>query len=334
MQSVREAFEAADVIAAHGDNPSAFLALNRGNVRFTEPGRTGLVVYRPAGRYLMQFGGPFAPDTDYDALLTGFIDHAAARRRRIVAVQLQRHDAERYARHGFAVNQIGASYAVHLPDFSLRGGRFMRLRNKVSRAFRSGLTVTETGAGQAAREQAARELAQLDRLWLRGKGRHARPLRFLVGEHDGPLQARRRLFVGRIADRPVGYITYSPVYGGRPGWLHDLSRRHPGAPPGVMEAINVTAIEHFTAERVLWLHFGFTPFVGLDPASAVDTEHRWVGRIISYLSRHGERLYPASTQLAYKEKWGPHVVLPEYIAFHRRPRLGAVWRLARVTNAV
>ena len=29
------------------------------------------------------------------------------------------------------------------------------------------------------------------------------------------------------ARRASGYISYSPVYGSRPGWMHDLSRRQP-----------------------------------------------------------------------------------------------------------
>lgn len=329
MAPAREAFLAADVLAARSDNPSAFLALNKGNMQFTDDGRAGVVVYRPAGRYLMQFGGPFAAAADYAPLLESFLRFAAAQRRRVVAVQLQHRDAEQYARHGFTVNQMGASYAVHLPDFSLRGGKFMRLRNKVSRALRAGLKITECEPGQG-----LDRLDAIDSDWLRGKGRHARPLQFLVGEHDGPLQARRRVFLAALDDEPIGYVSYAPVYGSRPGWLHDLSRRRTAAPPGVMEAINTAAIEAFRAEGAQWLHFGFTPFVGLDESLETPAAGRGVGRIIRFLAEHGERLYPSATQLAYKEKWGPHVVLPEYIAFHGRPRLGAVWRLARVTNAV
>ena len=48
----------------------------------------------------------------------------------------------------------------------------------------------------------------------------------------------------------------------------------------------------------------------------------------------GGAVVPAATQLAYKQKWGPHTVLPEYIAFQGRPRPGAVWRLMRTANAV
>ncbi|MEJ3745476.1 DUF2156 domain-containing protein [Actinomycetes bacterium KLBMP 9797] len=318
-----------DELARYGDNPSAFLALNGGNEFFRIPGRPGVVAYRTAGRYLVQFGGPFAPEPAYQSLLAAFLEHAARLRRRVVGVQLQEDDARVYARHGFTVNQLGASYAVDLSRFTLHGAKFMRLRNKISRAQRSGLTVEQVDA-----EAAASELADVDAAWLAGKGRHVKALEFLVGERTGDYQELRRVFAGRLDGRIVAYISYSPVYGRRPGWLHDLSRRRTGVPPGVMEAINVAAIERMTAEAAGWLHFGFTPFTGLDRAFEVETASPTVSRIVDLLARHGERVYPARTQLEYKQKWGPHAVTADYVGFHGRPRLGAIWRLLRLTNAI
>jgi hypothetical protein len=44
-------------------------------------------------------------------------------------------------------------------------------------------------------------------------------------------------------------------------------------------------------------------------------------------------VYPAADQLAYKMKWCPDVVLPEYIAFSGRVSIRAIWSLLRLTNA-
>jgi lysylphosphatidylglycerol synthetase-like protein (DUF2156 family) len=315
-----------DSLAAHSDNPSSFLALNNGNEYFHDERFTGTCAYRRFGPYVFQFGGPFAADDHRFGLLTAFVAHAG---RRLVAVQLQRADAELYARHGFTVNQIGASYAVDLSRFTLRGKPFVRLRNKISRARRAGLEVTEVQYGDE-----TDELERIDQEWLRDKGRHVKELRFLVGQRTGPVQRHRRLFVGRIKGRALGYINYSPVYGSRSGWLHDLSRRRPDAPPGVMEAINATAMERVSADGAGWLHFGFTPFTGLDPMHEVPGASSRFARVVRLLADHGERIYPSASQLDYKEKWAPHVVLPEYIAFRGRPRPGAVLRLLRATNAL
>jgi lysylphosphatidylglycerol synthetase-like protein (DUF2156 family) len=113
-----------------------------------------------------------------------------------------------------------------------------------------------------------------------------------------------------------------------------MTRRRPQAPPGVLEAINMAAIGQFQSERVQWLHLGFTPFTGLDPACEVRSASPFVARAVRVLSAHGGAIYPARSQLAYKEKWAPHAVLPDYLAFQGRPRPGAIWRLLRTANAI
>ncbi|GAB3461941.1 bifunctional lysylphosphatidylglycerol flippase/synthetase MprF [Actinophytocola sediminis] len=314
-------------VERYADNPSAFLAVNDGNSRFTCPGVDGVVVYRESGRHLVQFGAPFGPDPA--ALLARFVEFAAGRGRRVVAIQVQESDVDTYAAAGFTVNQVGASYAVDLAEFTVRGSRFVRLRNKISRARRCGVTVAEVPFAAM-----ADQIAELDRTWLRGKGRHAKQLEFLVGQLGGALQARRRLFVATIDGELTGYISYSPAYGTRPGWLHDLSRRDPQGPPGVMEAINTTAMATFLAEGARWLHFGFTPFTGLDPAVEHASASRWFRWLTRQLADHGAAVYPAASQLAYKRKWAPHAVLPEYVAFSGRASLGGFVRVFVAANAV
>lgn len=322
----------ADVIAATHhriDNPSAFLALNSGNSYFTEPGIDGFVCYRTAGRSWIQFGGPFtAPDCRH-RLGSAFLDAARRARRRVIAVQLQRDDAALYHSLGTTVNQLGASYAVDLNQFTLAGKKFVRLRNKISRAERAGLKVTEVDAalyGEA--------IDTIDRRWLRQKGRMTKELTFLIGEIGGPVQRLRRLFVGEIDNTPTAYISYSPVAGGRAGWLHDLSRRDPDAPPGVMEAINFFAAKAFQAQGAAWLHFGFTPFTSLDASHELPGAARIVSRIMRLLAEHGEVVYPARTQLEYKLKWAPQVIIPEYLAYTGSLSPGALWSLLRVTNSI
>lgn len=295
---------------AYADNPSAFLAVNDGNSYFTQPGLPGVIVYRMVGSFLVQFGGPFTPVDSCVKLLWAFRDFARAQGRRIVGIQLQHADAEVYARNGFTVNQVGASYAVDLNRFSLQGTRFMRLRNKIARAHKGGLVVYETSLDKWHDAMRALDLA-----WLRNKGEHVEPLEFLVGQYGDELQQHRRLFVGTAGGDLAGYISYSPVYGTRSGWMHDLSRRIPGRLPGVMEAINKAAIVTFIGEGAGWLHFGFTPFTGLDDAWEMPGYSRGFTKLMHLLWQHGAAVYPARSQLAYKEKWAPHVVLPEYIAF-------------------
>jgi lysylphosphatidylglycerol synthetase-like protein (DUF2156 family) len=320
---------ALSALRQYADNPSAFLALNSENEYFTCSGIEGFICYRAHGRRWLQFGGPFAAPADRKELETRFLAEAHAERRRVIGVQLQREDAELFAELGLTVNQIGASYAVELADFTLRGKRFVKLRNKISRALREGLEIAAVDAAEV-----AGELEHIDALWLRQKGKHTKELAFLIGEIGGPWQPERKLFLGKIDGNPVGYISYAPVYGSRPGWLHDLSRRMPDCPPGVMEALNSHAIEHIRKLDAPWLHFGFTPFTSLDNNHELPTSSRAAARICRLLAEHGDSVYPAKSQLEYKLKWYPSVVLPEYFAFDGGISPRSLWSLAKVTNIV
>jgi lysylphosphatidylglycerol synthetase-like protein (DUF2156 family) len=165
-------------------------------------------------------------------------------------------------------------------------------------------------------------------------GRHVKELRFLIGERGGAYQDQRRLFVADLDDRPVGYVSYSPVYGRLGGWMHDLSRRGADAPTGTMEAIVSSSIDVFQAEGTQFLHFGFTPFTTIDDSYTVPGASPVVSWIVRTLAERGSAIYPARTQLSYKEKWGLHLVLPEFVALPGRPSISAVWHLARTANVI
>ena len=324
----------ARILERHAENPSAFLALNEGTRHFVLPGVDGVVAYRPAGRStLVQLGGVFADPADQPLVLGAFLDLARALGRRVVAVQLLRPDAELYAANGFTVNQLGADYARSLATFELKGKKHMQLRNKISRARRAGVTVGEVDGTVPA--DLLRALGDVDQLWLRAKGRHVKELELMVGQVGGSAQLRRRLFVARDEVGVVlGYVSFSPVYGQRSGWLHDLSRRRPDAPPGVLELVVVTAVDRFGSEGASHLHFGFTPFTSLSSEHEVPGASRVATRLVRFLADHGSLVYPASDQLAYKEKWGPDLVQPEYIGFQHGISPRPLWNLLRVTGVL
>jgi lysylphosphatidylglycerol synthetase-like protein (DUF2156 family) len=314
-----------------GDHSSMALALNRDVEHYFDPGGRGMIAFRRSGGNLIQICGPFCANDERSNVLYSFLTWAGQHGQTLTAVQLRKGDAELYAEHGFSVNQFGCSYSIDLRAFTLRGTRFMKVRNKISRARRRGLAVEEIpDHGQDSR------LDAIDREWLREKGRHVNELAFLVGERGGAAAPLRRIFLARQGDRPLAYATYSPVLGNeRPGWLYDLTRRRRNIPPGTIELIFSTALEAMRAEGVTWLHLGLTPFVGLADDLEIPGSP---SRIVSFLGRqiaeHGEFVYPAKSQEAFKSKWAPDVIEPEYIAFHDGPSIRATIGLLRLTRVI
>jgi lysylphosphatidylglycerol synthetase-like protein (DUF2156 family) len=324
------------VLARHAQNPSSFLALNAGNAYFTVDGLDGVVAYRPIGRrYWMQFGGVCAAPDDRARLWAAFLEAARHAGRRVVGVQLLDDEARQAAETGFTVNQFGTSYSLDLSDFTLRGRKFVKTRNMISRSRREGVTVAEVGVDVPADPAMASQLDSIDRSWLRDKGWHVRELQFLVGQRGGPFGPQRRLFVALADRKVVAYVSYSPVFGRRPGWLYDLTRRRPDAPPGAIEHVFFEAGQRLGADGAEWMHLGLTPFVGLEDGHEIEDAHsRLLGTVVRWIGAHADWLYPSAGQVAFKLKWRPTLVTPEYVAVPGGPRLRDCLALARATNAL
>jgi lysylphosphatidylglycerol synthetase-like protein (DUF2156 family) len=296
-------------------HPSGFLALSPKNQRFSLG--QDFAAYRDHGRHRFVLGGAPSP-----RLLDALVQATEAEGRRLVAVQVRQDDVELYRDAGFGVNQLGTSYSLSLEGFTLGGGARMKLRQKIKRARALGLRARELDGGELRRQM--EELRRISAAWLREKG--GRELDFLVGELQP--EARRVFVVEAAAGSWLGFITYVPAPG---GWLHDLTRRLPEAPPGAMELCNAAAIERFREEGARRLHFGLTPFV-VDEREPPGGS-RWLAWMIRALYRWGAAIYPARSQAAYKLKWAPDIVEREYVAA-RPVSLRAVIDFLRLTRSL
>ena len=327
---------ALDILRRHSDHSSAFLAFNAETQHFMTPDIDGLVAYRLGGRrHAVQLCGPFAAPEDRVRMLRAFRDWARSEGRTVTAVQLRREEAQLYAQEGFKVNQLGSSFSLDLEQYTLKGKRYMKLRNKISQSRKKGVTVEELSPADLDRPEIARELEEIDATWLKGKGRFAKQLSFMIGERDGRGQGCRRVFLARDKDgKALAYVTYSPVWGSQPGWLYDLTRRGGGAPPGVIDLIFHTVVEQLREEEVRWLHLGLTPVVELDPEHELAGHSKPVRKVVELIHDKGDAIYPARSQLEFKNKWNPQQVEPEYVGFEGRPSPGAVWHLLRLTRAI
>jgi len=288
------------------------------------------MAYREKGMHLIALGGAHAAPRDRSALLDAFLELARRRARKVIAVQVRSDQVELFRSRGFTVNQLGSTYALRLAGFSFAGTRRMKVRQKIKQARSAGLRVMEVGRELPAEETTFRRLTAISDAWLSAKRK--KELDFMVGELGRPGDSERRTFVvSDAAGEAQGFITYVPAWGRRPGYLHDLTRRLPSAPVGAMELCNAHAMERLGEAGAEYLHFGFTPFAvdGTDGEGASPV----LAWLLRMLWRHGGSIYPAQSQVAYKLKWAPEYVEPEYVA--ARPlSLRAVVDLLLLTRSI
>ncbi len=318
-------------------HPSSFLATNCNTKCFAVAGINGFIAYRFSGsRYIISVAGINADSSMKELLLNRFIAWAEEQRRIIVAVQVHYEDAKIFKRYGFKINQIGASYCLRLAEYGLSGSFFMKLRNKISRAKKAGVQIKELGKDIAYSDNLKEHIRRIDNDWLKSK--HAKKLDFLVGEL-GDINcfdfSCKRLFLAVRDGHPIAYILYVRCFGQFDGWMHELTRRTEDTIPGVMELINSSAIDVFKKEKVKYLNFGFTPLSSLNREHEFQSAYNPImGWIFRLLAKRGEAIYPAKTQVGYKLKWAPDVVIPEYIAFGKKAGIGGLWSFLRLVKAI
>ena len=113
----------------------------------------------------------------------------------------------------------------------------MKLRNKIKRARSLGVRILEVGRELPRDAETFARLNKISDCWIRNKGK--KELDFMIGELGAAEDQARRIFVAvqgeGSAAQWLGFITYVPVFGTQPGYLHDLTRRLPESPPGAME---------------------------------------------------------------------------------------------------
>jgi lysylphosphatidylglycerol synthetase-like protein (DUF2156 family) len=326
---------ALDLLRRYGDHSSGFLALEPGNEFFTADGLDGFVAYRRAGRYRFVFGGPVCQTADEPRLLDRFLQDTAQAGQRVVAVQVPERSLDLFAVRGFVLNQLGSSYTVDLSRVTLQGPAMRNRRKMVRRGERTGARVLEIGVDVPWTDRLDAQLDAVDERWLGPSGKSAKPLRFMVGTRHRDLRDHRRVFVVELAGEVIGYSQVVPAFGRQPGWLYDLNRLAPGA-ANVGDLQVWSVMRRLQEEGAQYFHLGLTPFAELDESILpVDVVRSSVASaLMRLLAQHGESLYPMSGAVEWKHRWKPQTVVPEYVAFQSRLRLGAVVRLLRLTNVI
>ena len=231
------------------DHPSGFLAMSSSNRRFAISGSPGFIAYRDQGRHRISLAGVLAPSNAQAALLDAFLAETQRQGLKPLLVQLPQQQVQLCVERGMTVNQLGSTFILSLDGYSLRGSRKMKLRNKIKRARDAGMSVVELGVDRPWSKSMDRQLSEINERWLTAKRK--KELQFMVGELGPKEDRNRRIFVVQNrSGTPCGFITYVPAWCRHPGYLHDISRRDPSGPVGMMELCNAFAIERLIQEGV------------------------------------------------------------------------------------
>lgn len=262
----------------HGLTGVAPFLANPGVTPIALLGGRGAAGYARVGRWAVTPGDVLAPAPLREAALAEYLTILSERRLR--PVFLAAGEPETYRVQGMHVVEIADEATIQLPGFALSGSRRANIRHSTTSARRAGLTVVP----YAPRYE--QQIAEISEEWLRTK--RGGELGFTLSRHQ---DIKRQLENGTADlwltvdgdDVVQAWCTWRPYLGGNARVL-DVMRRRVHAPNPAMDALLVTVLENYRD-------------AGLVEASLASVP-RSHGEL-------GERLFPARSLRAYKEKFNP-----------------------------
>ncbi|MDR0285656.1 MAG: phosphatidylglycerol lysyltransferase domain-containing protein, partial [Propionibacteriaceae bacterium] len=295
------------LVAKYGQNPLSYLALEADKKYFFGRECEGVVAYTVVGDVFVVCGDVICADADVERFLREIADFADGNAYHILLVNATDHFAPAYAAAGFGTVKMGEDCCFRLADFSLKGAKIQKVRAAINRATGLGVVVEEYRPAGARDEAVERQIAEISKEWLGGKGGYE--LHFTVGGTGLKTPLDRRYFYAREpGGRLLGFVVFLPYQG---GYMADVTRRRPGAPQGVLEKITVEAFLRFKDEGVTWGNLGLSPLYNMSAGDkATFTE-----KLFAYVYENMNTVYGFKQLHHAKRKFAPTDWVPRYLVF-------------------
>ena len=291
---------ARELVVADSQNSASYLALEDDKMLFFSESAPGVVAYAITGDYAIVLGDPICAEDDFPAVLREFVmfcaegDYTAA-----FLSTTSRYLAE-YAAMGFDRIKAGEEACVDLTTFELSGAARAKMRSKYNGATHSGVTVHEYRLAEHRDPAIEHAFDRVSAEWLGDK--KSGELTFTQEEVNLHEPMDRRYFYAMDKDGEIVAFHVFLPYAAMKGYMVDVTRRRPSAPPGVTEKITVEAFLKFKAEGCLYASLGVAPLAELGED---DNHHPVADRALGLIYEKGNRFYGFKALHRAKNKYGP-----------------------------
>ena len=314
------AADAERMLAAWGAAPLLFFALLP-DKRYLLGDNWG-VAYRVVGRQALALGDPFGDPAAAPKAVWAFGTLCRRHGWKPVWYQTTAGNLDVYHQAGLKSVKAGEDAQIALPEFSLAGKKYVKLRNDLRRIEKAGITLEVYGPDDPPGAKCVAEMDTISRGWRKAHG--ANEGWFAMGGFDpvSELFARSRYFVARDTStgRVAAFISFIPIFGAGQvdGWTLDLMRRQADSVHGVMDFLIVSAATQFTSEGAKMLSLGLSPLAGEDdPKEAAATSS-----VRRFLYTRLNRAYNFQGLHAFKGKFATHWE-PRFLVYSGRMALAS-----------
>lgn len=256
------------------------------------------------GRSMIALDDPVGAAGAEEELVADLVRLAEQSNRRPVFYEIGPSTLPAILNAGMRPYKVGEEAIVSLPDFSLQGGDWRKLRTQYNRAKRDGLEFHISTPPHDA--SLIGELKAISDAWLKAK--KGREKRFSLGRFDAAYLQHFPLAVATFQGKPVAFANLMTAGKDSPVTI-DLMRHSEDAPRPTMDFMFLELMLHLQASGYSALSLGLAPLSGME---TMRRKRLWE-HTAHMVYTHGSRFYGFKGLREFKKKFKPQWV-PRYIA--------------------
>ncbi len=296
------------VLALHANEAGQFSALGPDPWRVMwNASRTGFVSFLEERHCIVTWRSPVATETEQIELLAALRGYA--QHKTVFALGIDERIAEALEGRGFHATWIGTECHLHLPDWSVTGGRRQKVRWARSHATKLGVTWREAYPAPGSDDE--RALERVEQRWK--SERKERATNSFLRNDFRELLDFRRYFVAELGGQLVASITCTPVSG--ESWYLQDPVRDPSAPRGALEGAMAHAMDRLRDDGFTSVSNGILPFWRPDDGTATPLQSGLFTRRLIGLF---DRLYRFQSINQFRSKFIPDEVVAVSVLRSRR----------------
>jgi phosphatidylglycerol lysyltransferase len=295
LPTAEEIAQAQAIVAAQERTEAVLVSMGDKHLMFSDD-RRAFIMYGRQGRSWVALFDPVGPRDCWPELIWRFVEQARRCGGRPAFYQVAPESLAAYADAGLRAFKLGEEARVRLASFDLAGAKHTRLRHRLNRAERDGLSLEIVSRDQV--PAILPTLAQVSDVWM--QTHHVREKRFSLGNFDPAYLSTQPVAVVRQDGVVVAFATLMLTEATSEARI-DLIRYLPEAPKGVMDILLARLMFHYKEVGYDWFILGMAPLSGLSDSEAAPIWHH-VGREVF---EHGEWFYNFSGLRAFKAKFQP-----------------------------
>ncbi|MBK1812799.1 DUF2156 domain-containing protein [Clostridium sp. YIM B02505] len=299
---------AAKLVERYGKDSLAYLTLEQDKEYFFASNTEGFIAYKVIDNIAICMGNPIYEEGTLDILYKEFMDFLKKKRYKVCFCSISKEISMFLNQYGLSISKYGEEALIDLSTYELKGSSTSKLRQKLRRADKSGISVIEYNPKSCKDYELEEKINLISEKWISNKNGK---MGFSLGDlnFDEPLGRRYFVAVDEMENLHT-ILMFSPFEQGE-GYFLDVMRRNFDAVPGVMEKSIIDAIMKMKDEGVKVVSLGLAALAGIEVNEGNCTT---LEKGMNYMYKNFNKDYDFKKLHDYKKKFAPSLWNSRYIA--------------------